>query len=83
MRREIGGEGLIAGRMAVASMLIWWQRTKSRFPFQINGKKRADLTIARDADRTAVQSAVLALEAVQAALNGQNPKRSSSCRRGS
>jgi leucyl-tRNA synthetase len=44
-------------------------------PVQINGKKRAELTIARDADQNAVQEAVLALDAVKAALNGQAPKK--------
>ena len=42
---------------------------------QINGKKRAELTIARDADQNAVQAAVLALDAVKTALNGQAPKK--------
>ncbi|NBB49975.1 leucine--tRNA ligase [Rhizobium sp. CRIBSB] len=44
-------------------------------PVQINGKKRAELTIARDADQNAVKEAVLALDAVKAALNGQAPKK--------
>ncbi|HLP69139.1 MAG TPA: leucine--tRNA ligase, partial [Rhizobium sp.] len=44
-------------------------------PVQINGKKRAELTIAREADQTAVQNAVLALDTVKAALNGQVPKK--------
>ena len=44
-------------------------------PVQINGKKRAELTIARDADQNTVQAAVLALEAVKSALNGQAPKK--------
>ncbi|MFN3506868.1 MAG: leucine--tRNA ligase [Allorhizobium sp.] len=44
-------------------------------PVQINGKKRAELTIARDADQNTVQDAVLALDAVKAALNGQAPKK--------
>ena len=44
-------------------------------PVQINGKKRAELTIARDADQNTVQEAVLALDAVKAALNGQAPKK--------
>jgi leucyl-tRNA synthetase len=44
-------------------------------PVQINGKKRAELTIARDADQSAVQAAVLALDAVRTALNGQAPKK--------
>jgi leucyl-tRNA synthetase len=44
-------------------------------PVQINGKKRAELTISRDADQSAVREAVLALEAVRSALNGQAPKK--------
>ena len=44
-------------------------------PVQINGKKRAELTIARDADQSAVEAAVLALEAVKAALEGRAPKK--------
>ncbi len=44
-------------------------------PVQINGKKRADVTIARDANNQDVEAAVLALEAVQRALEGKRPKK--------
>jgi leucyl-tRNA synthetase len=44
-------------------------------PVQINGKKRAELTISRDADQNAVTEAVLELDAVKSALNGQAPKK--------
>ncbi|MDI5926177.1 leucine--tRNA ligase [Rhizobium leguminosarum] len=44
-------------------------------PVQINGKKRAELTISRDADQDAVTDAVLDLDAVKNALNGQAPKK--------
>lgn len=44
-------------------------------PVQINGKKRAELTISRDADQTAVSEAALALEDVKRVLNGQAPKK--------
>ena len=44
-------------------------------PVQINGKKRGDLTIARDADQASVQQAVLELDFVKAALNGSAPKK--------
>jgi len=44
-------------------------------PVQVNGKKRADLTIARDADQAAVEKAALALEAVQKALEGKPPRK--------
>jgi leucyl-tRNA synthetase len=44
-------------------------------PVQVNGKKRADVTIARDAAQPEVEAAVLALEPVQRALEGRRPKR--------
>ncbi len=44
-------------------------------PVQINGKKRGDLTIARDADQLAVERAVLELAVVQAALSGGEPRK--------
>jgi leucyl-tRNA synthetase len=44
-------------------------------PVQINGKKRAELTIARDADQDAVRTAVLELDAVKSALAGGEPKK--------
>ncbi len=50
---------------------------------QINGKKRADLTIARDADQTSIEQAVLALDAVRSALDGKTPKKIIVCRKGS
>ena len=44
-------------------------------PVQINGKKRADVTVPRDADAKAVEAAVLALDAVQRALEGKTPRK--------
>ncbi|MDA4845360.1 leucine--tRNA ligase [Hoeflea poritis] len=44
-------------------------------PVQINGKKRGDLTIARDADQGTVEKAVLELAVVQAALGGNAPRK--------
>ena len=44
-------------------------------PVQVNGKKRADVTVARDAAQTDIEAAVLALVAVQRALDGRKPKR--------
>jgi len=45
------------------------------YPVQINGKKRGDLTIARDADQAAVEKAALALDAVIKALDGKPPRK--------
>ena len=73
--REIGGEGLVAHTAWPAYDDRLVAENEVTLPVQINGKKRADLTIARDADQSAVEEAVLALEAVQAALGGQKPKK--------
>ncbi|MGI6247116.1 MAG: leucine--tRNA ligase [Pseudochelatococcus sp.] len=40
-------------------------------PVQVNGKKRADIEVARDADQATIEAAVLALEAVQKATGGR------------
>ena len=44
-------------------------------PVQINGKKRADVTVARDAVNEDIEAVVLGLEAVQKALDGKQPKK--------
>jgi leucyl-tRNA synthetase len=44
-------------------------------PVQINGKKRADVTVARGAVNAEIERAVLELEAVQRALEGKPPKK--------
>jgi len=72
---QIGGEGLVAAaawpefdaRLVVDDEVV--------LPVQINGKKRGDLTIARNADQAAVEQAVLALDFVQSALNGGAPRK--------
>ena len=44
-------------------------------PVQINGKKRADVTVSRDAGEAEIKAAVLALDAVKKELNGKSPKK--------
>ena len=44
-------------------------------PVQVNGKKRADVTVSRDAGSTDIEAAVLELEAVRRALAGKAPKK--------
>jgi len=44
-------------------------------PVQINGKKRADVAVARDAQNSDIEAAVLALDAVKKALDGKSPKK--------
>jgi leucyl-tRNA synthetase len=44
-------------------------------PVQINGKKRADVTVAPDAKNAEIEAAVLELDAVKRALDGKPPKK--------
>jgi leucyl-tRNA synthetase len=44
-------------------------------PVQVNGKKRADITVPRDAGNAEIEAAVLALDAVKKALEGRPPKK--------
>ncbi len=44
-------------------------------PVQINGKKRAEVTVPRDASNAEIEAAVLGLDAVQKALDGKKPKK--------
>ena len=44
-------------------------------PVQINGKKRAEVTIGRNATIAEIEAAVLALDEVKKALDGKSPKK--------
>jgi leucyl-tRNA synthetase len=49
--------------------------TTITLPVQINGKKRADVTVPRDAGKDEIEAAVLALDTVQKALDGKSQKK--------
>ncbi|GAC1337416.1 MAG: leucine--tRNA ligase [Beijerinckiaceae bacterium] len=49
--------------------------TMLSLPVQVNGRKRADLVIERDADQAAIEAATLALDPVRRALEGRAPKK--------
>jgi leucyl-tRNA synthetase len=44
-------------------------------PVQVNGKKRADVTVGRNASNGEIEAAVLALDAVKSALDGKSPRK--------
>jgi leucyl-tRNA synthetase len=44
-------------------------------PVQVNGKKRAEVSVPREAGKTEIEAAVLALDAVQKELGGRGPKK--------
>ncbi|HVW56289.1 MAG TPA: leucine--tRNA ligase [Rhizobiaceae bacterium] len=71
----IGGKGLVAERPWPAFNPQLVVDDEVVLPVQINGKKRGDLTIRRDADQLAVEQAALALDFVQKALGGKPPRK--------
>ncbi|WP_419907078.1 leucine--tRNA ligase [Hoeflea sp.] len=71
----IGGSGLVAEAPWPVYDDALVTDESITLPVQINGKKRGDLTIARDADQGTVEKAVLELAVVQAALGGNAPRK--------
>mgnify|MGYP006270516015 CR=1 FL=1 len=71
----LGGSGLVAESAWPVADHDLVVENEITLPIQINGKKRADLTIARDADQKTVEAAVLALDVIQKALDNQKPKK--------
>ncbi|WP_150523283.1 leucine--tRNA ligase [Roseibium sediminis] len=73
--KELGGEGLLcetAWPVADDSLLV---DDTIIYPIQINGKRRGELTIAKEASKEEVEAATLALDFVQKSLEGNAPKK--------
>jgi len=71
----LGCEGLVANQAWPdydASLVV---DDEIVIPLQINGKKRGDLTISRNADQSEIQAAALATDVVRAALEGKEPRK--------
>ena len=69
------GEGLVANApwpIADDSMLV---EDSVTLPIQVNGKRRGELTVAKDLDKAEVEKLALAHEAVQRVLEGAAPKK--------
>ena len=70
-----GGTGLIANTpwpMADAALMI---KDTITLPIQINGKRRAEITVSKDLDKVGIETIVLAEAAVIKALDGNSPKK--------
>ncbi|SNT05640.1 leucine--tRNA ligase [Tropicimonas sediminicola] len=71
----LGGEGLVARApwpKADPAMLV---EDTVTLPIQINGKRRGEIEVAKDADKATVEALVLAHDAVVKALDGGQPKK--------
>ncbi|KAA3499944.1 leucine--tRNA ligase [Rhizobium rhizogenes] len=71
----LGNEGLVAQTPWPVFVTSLVEENDVVMPVQVNGKKRGELTIARDADQDAVRAAALALDAVKSILAGGEPKK--------
>lgn len=71
----LGGEGLVATALwPVADEAMLVDDTVT-LPIQINGKRRAEISVAKDLDKAEVEKIALSTEAVQKALDGAAPKK--------
>ncbi len=71
----LGGDGLIAQApwpKADEAMLV---EDTVTMPIQINGKRRAEISVPKDMDKAEVEKLALAEDAVVRALNGKSPKK--------
>ena len=70
-----GGEGLVAvAPWPVADEAMLVDETVT-LPIQINGKRRAEISVAKDLAKDEVEKIALSTEAVQKALDGNAPKK--------
>ncbi|GJE15742.1 leucine--tRNA ligase [Methylobacterium marchantiae] len=71
----LGREGLVAQAAWPAVDRALLVEDEITLPVQLNGKKRADVTVPRTADTATVEALVLADEAVRKALEGRSPRK--------
>jgi leucyl-tRNA synthetase len=72
---ELGHRTLVAQAPWPAVEQALLVRETITLPVQVNGKKRADVTVSHDAGNSDIEAAVLALDAVKRALDGKPPKK--------
>ncbi|HZG30498.1 MAG TPA: leucine--tRNA ligase [Ensifer sp.] len=73
--KEIGCTDLVSNAPWPAYLESLVVENTVTLPVQVNGKKRGELTIARDASQSDVETAVMALDFVVSALAGATPKK--------
>lgn len=72
----------VLGHKELVSLAVWPDvqpdllvQDSITMPVQINGKKKADVTVARDAKNPEIEAAVLALDEVKRTLDGKSPRK--------
>ncbi len=72
---DLGGAGLVAQAPWPQADPTLVAKEMISLPVQVNGKRRAEILVARDAGEDAVRAEALAQEAVQRALEGRSVKK--------
>ena len=72
---DLGGEDLVSLASWPAADRSLIREDVITLPIQINGKKRGEVVVPRDADETTIRSIVLADDAVRKAIDGRQVKR--------
>ncbi|MEM1274253.1 MAG: leucine--tRNA ligase [Pseudomonadota bacterium] len=70
-----GGAGFVAQAPWPVADESWLVDDKLTMPIQVNGKRRSELLVAKDAPKAEIEAMALADEAVQRALAGNAPKK--------
>jgi leucyl-tRNA synthetase len=71
----LGQDGLVAESAWPAVERDLLVEDTLTLPVQINGKKRAEVSVAREASNAEIEAAVLALDGVKKAMDGRPPKK--------
>jgi leucyl-tRNA synthetase len=72
---HLGRDGLVADSPWPEVDAAYLKQDTVTLPVQVNGKKRAELTVASDAAGDTIEKAALELDAVQKFLEGRTPKK--------
>ena len=70
-----GGEGMIVTAPWPVAEEKYLVEDTVTLPVQVNGKRRAEIQVAKDADKAEVEAMALEMDAVQKALDGGTPKK--------
>ena len=71
----LGHDALVAESPWPVADRVLIAQSQITIPVQVNGRKRADVTVDREADAKTVEAAALSLDAVRRALDNRPPKK--------
>ncbi|MEM9899740.1 MAG: leucine--tRNA ligase [Pseudomonadota bacterium] len=75
MWARLGGEGLVTNAAWPVADPSYLVEDSVTLPIQVNGKRRGEMTVAKDASKDAIEALVMDDPAVQRVLEGRAPKK--------